>query len=172
VRVGHGACARRGRRVPVRGRAKVAYEAIEAMLQAVLDWQDKVDVLATTGDDDDEIIATHDSRGRLIELWVRPGLPRELTMAELEDRINEAITDNVGRAQAQMKRISDEFVAQFSAIPQQFAQHPVGAQLADAYAAAVRVNGRKATVMADAAAEGTGAEIVHAACRSLSVCCC
>ncbi|OMC13505.1 hypothetical protein [Mycobacterium sp. SP-6446] len=124
----------------MRGKAKVAYDCIEEMLQAVFDWQDKVDALVTTGDDDDEIIATHDSRGRLIELWVRPGMQEELTTAELEDRINDAIADNAGRAQTEMKKISDSFLIQFSSIPKQFAQHPVGAQLADAYKATMRPN--------------------------------
>ena len=124
----------------MKGKAKVAYDCIEEMLQAVFDWQDKVDALVTTGDDDDEIIATHDSRGRLIELWVRPGLQQELTTSELEDRINDAIADNASRAQAGMKKISDSFLAQFTAIPQQFAQHPVGTELAEAYTAAMRPN--------------------------------
>jgi hypothetical protein len=122
----------------MRGKAKVAYDCIEEMLQAVFDWQDKVDALVTTGDDDDDIIATHDSRGRLIELWVRPGLQRELTTAELEDRINDAIMGNASRAQTEMKKISESFVSQFTSIPQQFAQHPVGNQLAEAYTSAMR----------------------------------
>jgi hypothetical protein len=74
----------------------------------------------------------------LIELWVRPGLQQELTTAELEDRINDAIAGNAGRAQAEMNRISESFVAKFSAIPGQYIQHPVGTQLARAYNAAVR----------------------------------
>jgi hypothetical protein len=122
----------------MRGKAKLVYDCIEDMLQAVFDWQDKVDALVTTGDDDDEIIATHDSRGRLIELWVRPGLQQELTTAELEDQINDAIAGNASRAQAEMKKISDSFVAKFTALPQQFAQHPVSTQLAEAYSAATR----------------------------------
>jgi hypothetical protein len=122
----------------VRGKAKLVYDCIEEMLQAVFDWQDKVDALVTTGDDEDEIIATHDSRGRLIELWVRPGLQQELTTGELEDRINDAVAGNAGRAQAEMKKISEEFVAKFTTLPTQFAQHPVGAQLAEAYTAAMR----------------------------------
>ena len=122
----------------MRGKAKQAHDCIEGMLQAVFEWQDKVDALVTTGDDDDDIIATHDSRGRLIELWVRPGLQQELTTAELEDRINDAIVDNAGRAQAEMKKISDSFLAQFTAIPGHYTAHPVGAQLAEAYSAAMR----------------------------------
>jgi hypothetical protein len=117
----------------MRGKAKQADDGIDAMLEAVCDWQDKVDNLVTTGDDDDEVIATHDSRGALLELWVRPGLQQELTSEELEDRVNDAIADNVSRAQAQMKAISDEFLARFSTIPEQYAQHPVANQLATAY---------------------------------------
>jgi hypothetical protein len=124
----------------MRGKAKLAYDCIEEMLQCVFDWQDKIDGLVTTGDDDDEIIATHDSRGRLIELWVRPGLQQELTTGELEDRINDAIVGNASRAQAEMQKISDSFIAKFTALPEQFAQHPVGAQMADAYTAAMRPN--------------------------------
>jgi hypothetical protein len=127
----------------MKGKAKLAYDCIEEMLQAVFDWQDKVDALVTTGDDDDEIIASHDSRGRLIELWVRPGLQQELTTAELEDRINDAIADNASRAQAEMTKISGSFLTQFTAIPQRFAQHPVGDQLAEAYTAAMRPNRAK-----------------------------
>jgi hypothetical protein len=122
----------------VKGRAKLAYDCIESMLQAVFDWQDEVDALVTTGDDDDEIIATHDSRGRLIELWVRPGLQQELTIDELEDRINDAIAGNARRASAEMQKISDAFVEKFTAIPNQFEPHPVGSQLAAAYKAALR----------------------------------
>lgn len=124
----------------MRGRAKVAYDCIEDMLQCVFDWQDKVDALVTTGDDDDEVIATHDSRGRLIELWVRPGLQQQLTTGELEDRINDAIASNAGRAQADMQKISDHFLAKFTAIPDEYAQHPVGTQLAEAYTAGLRPN--------------------------------
>lgn len=133
----------------MRGKAKLAYDCIEEMLQCVFDWQDKVDALVTTGDDDDEIIATHDSRGRLIELWVRPGLQQEVTTTELEDRINDAIAGNVGRAQAEMKKISDSFVAKFTALPEEFAQHPVGAQLAEAYTTAMRPNAEKVSLERD-----------------------
>jgi hypothetical protein len=122
----------------MRGKAKVAFDCIEEMLQALFDWQDKVDALVTTGDDDDEIIATHDSRGRLIELWVRPGLQEELTIAELEDRVNDAIADNAGRAQAEMTKISESFLSRFDAIPAQYVNHPVATQLADAYRSAMR----------------------------------
>lgn len=124
----------------MRGKAKLAYDCIEEMLQVAFDWQDKADALVTTGNDDDEIIATHDSRGRLIELWVRPGLQQELTTAELEDRINDAIVDNANRAQSEMQKISDSFLAKFAEVPGRYAQHAVGTQLAEAYTAAMRPN--------------------------------
>lgn len=126
------------------GKAKLAYDCIEEMLQAVFDWQDKVDALVTTGDDEDEIIATHDSSGRLIELWVRPGLQQELTTAELEECINDAIVGNAHRAQTEMNRISESFISKFTAIPKEFAQHPVGTQLAEAYTAAMRPSSTRA----------------------------
>lgn len=123
------------------GKAKLAYEAVEAMLDAVFDWQDQVDALVTTGDDNDDIIATHDSRGRLLELWLRPGLQRELTTAELEDSINDAIADNAERARAHMHKISEEFFGRFRVLGQRFAHHPVGAELAQTYADAIGRNG-------------------------------
>ena len=122
----------------MRGKTKQAYDGIDAMLQAVYDWQDKVDALVTTGDDDQEIIATHDSTGRLIELWVRPGLQQELTTDEFEDRINDAIADNAHRAQEQMQQISDDFLARFASIPDELANNPVGERFADAFSAAAK----------------------------------
>ena len=120
----------------MRGKAKQAYDGIEAMLQAVYDWQEKVDALVTTGSDDAEVIATHDSRGCLIELWVQPGLQQELTTDELEDRINEAISDNAQRARTALREISDEFLQRFSTIPEQFRDHPVAEQLASTFSTA------------------------------------
>lgn len=104
----------------MQGKAKQAYDGIEAMLEAVYDWQDKVDALVTTGNDGDEIIATHDSRGCLIELWVRSGLSQELTIEEFEERINDTIVGNATRASAALQQISDEFLAQFTSLPVQY----------------------------------------------------
>lgn len=119
----------------MRGNAKRAYDGIEAMLAAVYDWQDKADRLVTTGDDDDDIIATHDSQGRLIELWVKPGLQRELTLGELEEQINAAIADNAQRAHAALNKISDEFLAAVDSLGEDL-PHPVGDELSGAYRAA------------------------------------
>jgi hypothetical protein len=116
----------------VKGNAKRAYDGIEAMLAAVFDWQDKADRLVTTGDDDSDVIATHDSRGRLIELWVKPGLQRQLSLGELEDRINEAVSDNAGRAHAALNKISDEFLATVAELEERF-PHPVADELGGTY---------------------------------------
>jgi hypothetical protein len=116
----------------MRGNAKRAHDGIEAMLAAVYEWQDKADKLVTTGDDDGDVIATHDSRGRLIELWVRPGLQRELTLEELEELINEVISDNADRAQAALNKISAEFLAAVALLEEKF-PHPLREQLGDSY---------------------------------------
>src|SRR5438045_2331565 len=76
----------RGRKVmTVRGLTELASEGIDAMMRAVWDWQAKVDALVITGTDDQDVIATHDTTGRLIELYVRPGLQQQLTTEEFED---------------------------------------------------------------------------------------
>jgi hypothetical protein len=116
----------------VKGDAKRAYDGIEAMLAAVYEWQDKADQLVTTGDDEADVIATHDSRGRLIELWVKPGLQRQLSLRELEDRINEAVIDNASRAHAALNKISDEFLAAVAALEKSF-PHPVADELGGTY---------------------------------------
>ena len=115
----------------MRGQAKQAYDGLDAMLQAVMDWQDKVDAFIATGTDDQDVIATHDSKGRLIELYVRPGLQQELTTEEFEGCVNEAIADNAARGYRAMKKMSDEFLAQFAEIPDELANHPVAGQLVE-----------------------------------------
>ena len=119
----------------MRGKAKQAYDGLDAMLQAVYDWQDQVDALVITGSPDQDVIATHDSAGRLIELWVRPGLQQELTTEEFEDAINDAVTDNAHRGLEQMQAICDGFLERFAAIPDELAGHPVAQRLAAAYSA-------------------------------------
>lgn len=122
----------------MRGKAKLAYDGIEAMLEAAYDWQDEVDALVTTGSADQDVIATHDSQGRLIELWVRPGLQHELTTEEYEERINDAIADNAHRGLAQLNEISDRFLARFAQIPDELARHPVAERLATAFSASMQ----------------------------------
>ncbi|MFN6554780.1 hypothetical protein ACP6C3_30655 [Mycolicibacterium septicum] len=106
------------------------------MLDAVYEWQEKADAFIATGDDDDPVIATHDSRGKLLELYVRPGLLHELTVDELDEEINAAIAQNAARAHAGLMKISEEFLAKWTDIPNHLAQHPVAVRMADALAAA------------------------------------
>ena len=110
-----------------------ASAAVAALLEAVYAWQEKADALVTTGAFEDEVVATHDSRGCLIELWVRPGLQQELTTEELEDALNDAISDNAHRAHAAMEGLAEEFLRGFEAIPEEYLDHPVAEQLARVY---------------------------------------
>lgn len=123
----------------MRGKPKQAYDAIDAMLNAIDEWQEKIDLLVTTGEHDADVIATHDAQGRLIELLIRPGLQHELTTEELEDEINAAMAENAVRAQARMQAISDEFLDQFVLIPEDLGDHPAGDRLAAAYHAAIEI---------------------------------
>lgn len=111
-------------------------QALDDMLDAVYEWQEKADAFIATGDDDDPVIATHDSRGKLLELYVRPGLLHELTVDELDEEINAAIAQNAARAHAGLMKISEEFLAKWTDIPNHLAQHPVAVRMADALAAA------------------------------------
>jgi hypothetical protein len=122
--------------VAVQGKAEQASGGIQAMLEALEAWQEKADALVTTGAFDDEVIATHDSKGCLIELWVRPGLQQELTTDELEDRMNEAISDNAHRARAALMELSDRFLGRFRSIPEEYLHHPTAEQLAGVYSSA------------------------------------
>jgi hypothetical protein len=122
--------------VAVPGKAEEASGGIQAMLEALEAWQEKADALVTTGAFDDEVIATHDSKGCLIELWVRPGLQQELTTDELEDRMNEAISDNAHRARAALMELSDRFLGRFRSIPEEYLHHPTAEQLAGVYSSA------------------------------------
>lgn len=108
---------------------------LDALIDAVAAWREKVNSFVATGSDDDDVIATHDARGRLMELWVQPGLQQDLTIEEFEDAINDAIEGNTVRANEQFSRMADEFLAQFAAAPYtRMAQHPVADELSDALA--------------------------------------
>lgn len=120
----------------MRGTAKTAVEGIDMMLDLVYEWQAKADAFVATGSDDDDVVVTHDSTGALIECTVRPGLQQDLTTAELEQRINDAIADNAARAYEGVMAISNEFLSHFEQIPEQLASHPAAARFADALAAA------------------------------------
>lgn len=108
---------------------------LDALIDAVAAWREKVNSFVATGSDDDDVIATHDARGRLMELWVQPGLQQDLTIEEFEDAINDAIEGNTVRANEQFSRMADEFLAQFAQAPYtRMAQHPVADELSDALA--------------------------------------
>ncbi len=106
---------------------------LDALIDVVAAWREKVNSFVATGSDDDDVIATHDARGRLMELWVQPGLQQDMTVEEFEDAINEAIEGNTERANEQFSKMADEFLAQFAQAPYTgMAQHPVADQLSDA----------------------------------------
>ncbi|MBU8820737.1 hypothetical protein KL864_33245 [Mycolicibacterium goodii] len=125
---------------------KARIKAIDQMLDLVYWWQEKADAFYATGDDDDPVIATHDSRGALIELTVRPGLQTELSADELDDAINAAIAANAERAREGLMKISDEFLAKFADIPAHLATHPVAVRMADALTQAGNVGVSDRTV--------------------------
>ena len=110
--------------------------AIAALLEVVYAWQEKTDALVTTGAFDDEVVATHDSKGCLIELWVRPGLQQELTTDELEDLMNDAISDNAQRAHAALLALGEQFREQFERVPQEYLDHPAAEELVRVYRSA------------------------------------
>ncbi len=105
---------------------------LDALIEVVAAWRDKVNSFVATGSDDDDVIATHDARGRLMELWVQPGLQQDMTVEEFEDAINEAIEGNTTRANEQFSKMADEFLAQFAKAPYTAMAHPVADQLSDA----------------------------------------
>lgn len=113
-------------------RAEMSSEMVDKLLDAIDRWQDKVNAFTATGDPDDDIVLTHDGRGRLIGCDIRPGLQEELTTAELEEEMNAAIARNAARTYAAIQAMAAEFREEFAHIPEEFAQHPVAAELAAA----------------------------------------
>ena len=79
------------------------------------------------------MIVVHDSRGRLIDLDVREGLQRELTVDELNDQINAALGDNAERARRGIDAISERLFQRCTElIPEELRKHPVADQLSAA----------------------------------------
>ncbi len=117
-------------------RAERASETIGALLDAVYEWEAEVDAFTSTGDDDADVVVTHDGRGRMIEVTIRPGLQEELTVSELEDAVNAEIAHNAKRAQGALDAISQKFLNKFAHIPEEMANHPVAARFATALRAA------------------------------------
>jgi len=120
----------------MRGSAKQASETLGALLEAVYEWEAKVDAFMATGDDDSDVVVTHDARGRMIELSIRPGLQEELTVDELNEAVCEEIANNAQRAHDGLMAISQEFLSNWTHIPKEIANHPVATQMAKALHAA------------------------------------
>lgn len=120
----------------MKGTAEQASEMVGAMLDAVYEWEAKADAFLVTGDDDADVAVTHDGRGRMIELSIRPGLQEELAVDELEDVVNDEILRNAQRASEGLEAISQEFLEKFAHIPQEVTNHPVATQFANALRAA------------------------------------
>jgi hypothetical protein len=113
-------------------RAEKSSEMIDKLLDAVYRWENNVAAFTATGDPDDDIVLTHDGRGRLIGCDIRTGLQEELTVGELEDAMNDAIAKNAQRTYAGIQAMAAEFRDEFAQIPEEFAQHPVAAEFAAA----------------------------------------
>lgn len=109
---------------------EAALEGIDRMLEMVYDWDSKVNKFTASGSDDDDVVVTHDCTGRVIECSIRPGLQGELTRAELEDEINDAISSNAERAREGLQALANEFLAKFAEIPKELAEHPMAEKFA------------------------------------------
>lgn len=121
------------------GRVDQTDKTLDALLDAIAEWREKSDRFVATGSDDDDVIVTHDAKGRLLECWPQPGLQQALTVDELEDAINAALASNGKRATEEFDRMADEFLSQFAEAPYTaVAQHPVAGELADALTKATR----------------------------------
>lgn len=113
--------------------AAAALQANDAMLGLIYDWIEEAEEFLSSGDDDDDVIVVHDSRGRLIDLDVREGLQRELTVDELNDQINAALGDNAERARRGIDAISERLFQRCTElIPEELRKHPVADQLSAA----------------------------------------
>lgn len=122
----------------MRGKARQASEALGKILDAVYDWERAADAFIATGSDDDDVVVTHDSRGALIEVSLRPGLQNELTLEELETAINDAIAENLTRTHEGLAEIGAQFRARCEQISAAVGPHPVGDELVAALVTAGR----------------------------------
>lgn len=113
--------------------ADKALKGPELMLNMIYDWMQEAEEFLSSGGDDDDVIVVHDSRGRLIDLDVREGLQQELTVDELNDRINDALESNSHRAMAGIDAISQKLFDKCATLlPPEVMQHPVANDLASA----------------------------------------
>jgi len=122
----------------MKGDARRASKAFGDLLDAAYEWDRAADAFFATGSDDDDVVVTHDSRGALIEVVLRPGLQNELTVEELEAAINDAIDRNQARWRQGLDAISEQFKARCEQISQTVRPHPVGDEMVAALAAAGR----------------------------------
>lgn len=105
---------------------------IDKLLDSVYEWEDKVNAFTATSEIDDEIVVTHDGRGRLIGCDIPPGLHERLSVEEFEEAMNEAIASNAKRAHDGIQELAAEFRAKWASIPEEFANHPVAAEFSAA----------------------------------------
>lgn len=113
--------------------AATALTSMDTMLGLIYDWITEAEEFLSSGNDDDDVIVVHDSRGRLIDLDVREGLQRELTVEELNDEINAALGDNAERARRGIDAISERLFQRCAELlPEELRKHPVAEQLSAA----------------------------------------
>lgn len=118
---------------PNNAAAETALRPLNKLLDAIYAWETETDAFTSSTDPDEDIIVMHDSRGRLLDLEIREGLQQELTIEELNERINEALSANARRGAAGIDAISQKFFTECSKIASpELLQHPVANQFAHA----------------------------------------
>ncbi|NTY62055.1 hypothetical protein [Mycolicibacterium sphagni] len=105
---------------------------LDRLLETVFEWEDKVNAFTATSDIDDEIVITHDGRGRLIGCDIPPGLQEQLSVEEFEEAMNEAIAKNAQRTYDGIQALAAEFRDKWANVPEEFANHPVAAEFSAA----------------------------------------
>ncbi|MBS9536144.1 hypothetical protein KIH27_21400 [Mycobacterium sp. M1] len=117
-------------------------ERLTGMLDAVSAFQSRVRNYVHCGDEDDEVVISHDANGRLVEAWVQPGLQHKLTVEELEDAINDAITRNVAGTARGVEQLYTDFFSTFAEPPftDDLMQNVVGVEMVQVFQKAGRIN--------------------------------
>lgn len=113
--------------------AEAALGPLNQMLDAIYAWEAETDAFVSSSDPDEDIIVVHDSRGRLLDLDIRDGLQQELSISELNERINEALAANARRGAEGLDSISQKLFDECAKIASpEMLQHPVANQLVQA----------------------------------------